>query len=177
MSDTDAKEQHRLGTIGRWDAPEADWAADYDWTRYRGPDAYPVPGAWVLSNVEGDGVVWERYPDVGEGRASPNDVLDAVDGDLYDEYRSGNAVLSHEIVNEDDPMEDWEYEQQLTIGGTTVFQRVEPDRDELLGNVATALAATDDGTDPADVTVEWDSGRQRGETDDEDDANASLGAF
>lgn len=61
QDENEQKEAHRVGTINRWDAPDASWAAEYDWTRYRGPPAYPVPGGWVLGIVEGDGTGWRIY--------------------------------------------------------------------------------------------------------------------
>ncbi|WP_135306328.1 hypothetical protein [Haloarcula amylovorans] len=181
MNETESeKEAHRLGTMGRWDAPDADWAAEYDWTRYRGPDAYPVPGDWVLDLVEADGIIWYRYPDAGEGHANDNDVLDSFESDYdgYNDARGETAMLGNDVVNEHVSMKDWELEQQLTVDGTTVFDRVEPETDELYANVAAALAAIDNGTDPSDVVVEWESGWERGAKPDESsEKNTSLGEF
>jgi hypothetical protein len=175
------KEAHRLGTIGKWDAPDAGWAAEYDWTRYRGPPAYPVPGAWVLNIVEADGIIWYRYPDVGEGHATDTDVRDAVEG--HDRRRGATAMLGNTIVDEDRRTRETTLEQELTIAGETVFRRVEPDEDDLYATVAAALAAFDDGTDAAEIAVEWASGRlpedirEAQERERREDENQQLGEF
>jgi len=144
---TDEKEQHRIGTINRWDAPEADWAADYDWTRYRGPRPYPAPEDWVLDEPEGGIVGWQHFPDVGKGHGLLDDVYDELEGDYDDwdayeaaveEVRGVRAFLSNEIVEDGRDM-DVILEHELSIAGDTVFRRVDPTDDELWARTAEAL--------------------------------------
>jgi hypothetical protein len=35
---------------------------DIPTTRFRGPQQFPVPGRWVLTTVEGDGIHWVFHP-------------------------------------------------------------------------------------------------------------------
>jgi hypothetical protein len=178
------KEEHRLGTIGRWDPPEADWAAEFDWTRYRGPDAYPVPGAWVLSIVEGDGIIWYRYPEVGVGKDSDTDVHEEVeDDDTYNDLRDAMASLGNTIIDEDRQSREVTLEQKLTIEGETVFRRVAPDTDELYANVAAALKAYDDNPETDEYEISWQTGRlpedirEKQDLERRKEQNNSLGDF
>jgi len=185
-TNTDQKEQHRLGTINRWDAPEADWAAEHDWTRYRGPQPYPCPADWVLDEPEGDAVGWYRFPDIGEGHATTDDVYDALepDYDAIEEHRGERAFLINDIV-EDSPNGPVILEHEFSIGGETVFSRTDPSDDELWATVGEVLARYAAGDAAAEIAADlsWQSGRL---SDDEREqrkqerrreANQSLGAF
>ncbi|SEH60713.1 hypothetical protein SAMN05192561_11231 [Halopenitus malekzadehii] len=149
------KEGHRLGTINRRDPPEGDWAAKHDWTRYRGPDSWPVPGGWVFKDPEGGGW-WEYFGDVGEGHEFDDSILEALKdnptindpfetfGDLrrdHGEY----AFLRLETANPDEVSrrnpEDEKLEWTLEVAGMEVFSRIEPDRSDLMAAVAEALQA------------------------------------
>lgn len=148
----DEKEQHRVGTIGRWDAPEDDWAADHDWTRYRGPKPWPVPGGWVFDDPEGGGM-WQYFGDAGVGHDDDHSILDEFEADdeiddrfeALNEARGPRAWLTAETANPDEVSmrnpEDEEIKWTLDVAGTTVFRRVEPDRSDLMAAVAEALAA------------------------------------
>lgn len=157
-----AKEAHRLGTINRWDAPDADWAADHDWTRYRGPQPYPVPEDWALDTPESDAVGWFRFPDVGDGHGTTDDVYDALDDDLdaIEEARGERAFLINDIV-EHSRSGPTIVEHELSIDGETVFRRVDPTDDELWARVADALARYADGEDVAEIAedIGFQSGR------------------
>ena len=156
-TDTDEqKEQHRLGTINRWDPPEGDWAADHDWTRYRGPDPWPVPGGWVFKSPE-EGGWWQYFGDMGVGHHSDDSILeelkddDSVDDpyDALDDARSEYASITIETANPEEVSlrnpEDEKLEWELTVAGVQVFRRVEPDSSDLMAAVADALAAFHDG--------------------------------
>lgn len=195
---TDEKEQHRLGTINRWDVPEGNWAAEHDWTRYRGPDPWPVPGGWVFKDPEGGGW-WEYFGDAGVGQYIDDSVLDALEDDeaIADAFEAMNdlrdqhgeyARLSVETANPDEVSfrnpEDEQLEWTLDVDGTQVFQCVEPDRKGLMAAVAQALAAFhDDALDEQVSEIEPPSGRQsddeREETtiEERQERNQSLGDF
>jgi hypothetical protein len=106
---TEQKEAHRLGTINRWDPPEGDWAAEYDWTRYRGPDPWPVPGGWLFKDPE-DGGWWQFFGDAGVGHWDSHDLLDELKDDpsvedasaALDEHRGEYAYLHVETANPDE---------------------------------------------------------------------------
>lgn len=117
--DTADKEANRVGTINRWDAPDEDWAADYPWTRHSGPAPYPVPDAWVLDTVEGDGVSWSLLPDAGEDRGTWSDAVDAL-GNPRSVDPEARALLTSEWPNQADIMEDDPY-HELTIDGELVL--------------------------------------------------------
>ena len=191
---TEQKEEHRLGTINRWDPPEGDWAAAVDWTRYRGPAPWPVPGGWVFKDPEGGGW-WEYFGDDGVGHASDDDVYDAFAAGEWDDpmqevndARECTAYLSTETANPDEVSirnpEDEKLEWTLEIDGEQVFRRVDPDRPDLMGAVAQALHAyhtgdLDDNRDdivpssgekPADV-------RKRESLEQRKEKNQSLGDY
>ena len=163
---TQQKEAHRLGTINRWDPPEASWAAEHDWTRYRGPDPWPVPGGWVFKDPEGGGW-WEYFGDAGDGHEFDDGILDELKADesvddpydALDEMRGEYAHLTVETANPDEVsirnLEDEQLEWELTVDGTQVFRRVEPDRSDLMAAVAEALSAyhTGDLADTLDEIV------------------------
>lgn len=149
------KEANRLGTINRWDPPEDDWAAEYPWTRYRGPDPWPVPGGWVFEDPE-EGGWWQYFGDAGVGHPDSDSIREALEADasVEDPYNALNdlreqhgeyAYLSAETANPDEVglrnLEDEQLEWTLEVDGTDVFRRVEPDREDLLAAVAEALAA------------------------------------
>lgn len=180
------KEEHRIGTINRWDPPEADWAAEHDWTRYRGPQPYPVPDGWVLDQPEGGAVGWYLFGDAGEGYGTTTDVYDALgdDMELVEEARGEMAILRNDIV-EDSRDGDVILKHELSIGGETVFSRIDPTDAELWATVAEALAryAAGDDVDAIAADVSWRSGRL---SDEEREArkqerrrkeNESLGDF
>ena len=153
---TKQKEAHRLGTINRWDPPEGDWAAEYDWTRYRGPDPWPVPGGWLFKDPE-DGGWWQFFGDAGVGHWDSHDLLDELKDDpsvedasaALDEHRGEYAHLHVETANPDEVSirnpEDEKLEWTLEVAGKQVFRRVEPDRSDLMAAVAEALAAFHEG--------------------------------
>ena len=151
------KEQHRLGTINRWDPPEGDWAAEFDWTRYRGPPPWPVPGGWVFKDPE-EGGWWEYFGETGVGQYFDDTILEAFqDGESVDDAHEAladaredtYAYLSTETANPDEVSlrnpEDEKIEWALEVDGTEVFRRVEPDRPDLMAAVAEALAAYHEG--------------------------------
>jgi len=76
-SEAEQKEQHRLGTINRWDVPDGTWATKYDWTRYRGPSPWPVPSGWVFKDPEGGGW-WEYFGEAGVGHPRDDDIFEAL---------------------------------------------------------------------------------------------------
>lgn len=156
MTDEDDKEAHRLGTIDRWDPPEGDWAAEHDWTRYRGPDPFPVPGGWVFKDPE-EGGWWQYFGDAGVGHPYDSGILDEFKEDPsvedpYDElevYRGPYAWLTVETANPEEvtprSYENERLQWTLEIAETEVFSRVEPDRSDLMAAVAEALAAYHEG--------------------------------
>lgn len=151
MSDTDQKEKHRVGTINQWDAPDADWARSYDWTRYRGPPAYPVPGGWVLGFVEGDGTSWRYYHEQGVGEATDSDL---------DAEPLAEAGLIFEPVGEVSLREEPDTEWRFTIEATEIFRRVNPGRDDAYGAIARALSAYHRGQDPEEISATPSTGRK-----------------
>jgi len=185
-TNTEPKEQHRLGTINRWDPPEGDWAAEYDWTRYRGPQPYPCPADWVLDEPEGDAVGWYRFPEIGAGHATTDDVYDALepDYDAIEEHRGERARLINDIV-QDSPNGPVILEHEFSIGGETVFSRIDPSDEELWATVADALAryASGDSVEEIAAEVGWQSGRlsaeerKKREQERRREANQSLEAF
>jgi len=155
--DTEQKEEHRLGTINRWDPPEGDWATEHDWTRYRGPDPWPVPGGWVFKDPE-EGGWWQYFGDVGVGHHRSDDIRDEIVGDdppddplddPLEEHRGPLAFLEVKTANPDEVSllnhDNEKLEWTLKIGDTQVFRRVEPDRPDLMAAVAEALAAYHEG--------------------------------
>lgn len=148
-SDVDRKEQHRVDTIGQWDPPEADWAAEYDWTRYRGPAAYPCPGAWVLDEPEGLAYSWLWFPEIGDDYGTESSAFDDLEYSSIDSYREARAFLIGEDVAES--LRDEEIEWTLSIDNVDVFVRRDLDQDELMGAVAEALSRYPDD-DWRDVT-------------------------
>lgn len=173
--DTEQKEEHRLGTIGQWDVPDADWSRSYDWTRYRGPDAYPVPGRWVLSMPDGDGTSW-YYFEEGDGQSKSGDIE-------IDAEPLATALLffrrDSEASIRDEPDVEWEF----SIDGTEIFRRVNPDRDDAYGAIARALSAYHRGQDPDEIAATPDTGRkpddvlEQEELERKQEENESLGRW
>lgn len=178
MSDNNdsGKEAHRVGTINRWDAPEASWASEYDWTRHRGPPVFPVPGGWTLGFVEADGTRWRYCGDAGVGEAHDNDV-DETEPGAY-------ASLGNEPAEDVGLREEPDLEWTLKVDGVQVFRRVEPGRDDLYGATAQALHAyhTGDLDDCVDEIVPA-SGRKPKDVREQDELerrreeNAGLDEF
>lgn len=149
---TDEKEQHRVGTSNRWEAPDGDWAAEHDWTRYRGPDPWPVPGGWAFKDPEGGGW-WQYFGEAGVGHHDHNSIFDELEADpsvddpydALDEARAEYAYLTAETANPDEVSvrnpEDEELEWTLEIDDAEIFRCVAPDRSDLMAAVADALAA------------------------------------
>ena len=135
---TAEKDANAVDIIGRFGTPDAEWTADYPWTRYRGPQPWPCPGDWLLDEPEGTIIRWIRYPDVGEGHGTAS-VVDrkVLDHDGISDHRAEEAWLSCEDIA--DSMREETQKWTLEIKNTEVFSRVEPDFDELLGAVAEAL--------------------------------------
>lgn len=169
--------------------PEAGWTDTYDWTRYRGPQPYPCPGAWVLGLVEGDGIGWRRYPEHnGDAHEHDDDVLDEIDADDVGEVRGDatRATLINELVefSQRDP-DETSVEHRLSIAGEDVFRRVDPTTEDLFGSVAEALARFDAGEAVAEFAgdVEPTTGRppagvqSQREIERRESENRSLEAF
>lgn len=183
---TDQKEEHRLGTINRWDPPEADWAAEHDWTRYRGPQPYPVPADWVLDEPEGGAVGWYHFPNIGEGHGTSTDVYDTFDPDYdaIEEARGERAFLINDIV-EDSRNGPVILEHEFSIAGETVFSRIDPNDEELWATVADALTryAGGDSVEEIAADIGWQSGRlsteerERRRQERRREENQSLEAF
>jgi len=192
---TDAKEANRLGTINRWDAPEGEWAADYPWTRYRGPPPWPVPGGWVFEDPEGGGW-WTYYGELGVGHYDDNKIRDelrdddSVDNphDLVEEARGARAYLEVETANPDEVSlrnpEDEKLEWSLKIDDTRVFRRVEPDRPDLMAAVAEALDAyhEDELDERVDAIVpssgrKPDDVREQETIEEREEQNRALGEY
>jgi hypothetical protein len=188
-------EEHRLGTINRWDPPEGDWAAEYDWTRYRGPDPWPVPGGWLFKDPE-EGGWWQYFGDAGVGHWDRHRLLDelkddeSVDDatDALEDARGALAYLNVETANPDEvSIRDYENEKlewALEVADTQVFRRVEPDRSDLMAAVAEALAAYhEDALDERVDEIIPTSGRKPADIREQErverrqEENQSLGAF
>jgi hypothetical protein len=117
--------------------PDADWTDEYPWTRYRGPQPYPCPEDWVLNIVEGDATVFRRYPELGQDYGTDDEVVEtfAPDYEGLNEARGEEASVSIDYdQNSDEPS------HSLQVGSETVFQRLEPDPDDLWATVADVLA-------------------------------------
>lgn len=162
-----------------------DWTEQYATTTYRGPQKYPVPGAWVLGIVEGDGIGWKHYPDTGEGLSLDSEVADA-DPDLYFEGPETHARLTVEYPEDADVLEDTGY-HELAVGGEVVLvlkDASEVDESEWWSAIAEALARYDSDGDVetvlADLGMEHlkaDPFGAREEADDGDGGDHSLDEF
>lgn len=129
--------------------PDADWTDDYDWTRYRGPQPWPVPEDWVLEDPE----IWQHFPDVGEGMESHHDVYDALDEDRdeIEDARGVEAYLLDDLLEFDQRRGIEVHEWELAIGGDTIFRREDPDFEDVLAATAEALSRYSNDQDLDDV--------------------------
>lgn len=150
----------------RFDEPEADWTDDYPWTRYRGPTAYPVPGGWVLNDVEGDGIGWRYYEGLGEEHEKDHHVRDALEYDEYEERLNDapEAVLIHHVeeLNMAERTETQRHELSISKYdeyNETVLNHTNPEWDDLMRVCAEVLDQFDDGVDPEEIEFEFESGR------------------
>lgn len=133
-----------------------DWTEQYATTTYRGPQKYPVPGAWVLGIVEGDGIRWKHYPGAGEGASHDSSVMDAMDPDEYSEGPDAFASLTNEHPEDADVMTDPPY-HELKVGGDVVMvlkDASEVDESEWWSAIAEALARYDSGEDVETVLTD-----------------------
>lgn len=166
--------------------PDADWTDEFAWARYRGPQPYPCPADWVLDEPEGSAVGWYRFPDVGEEYATTDDVYDALgpDYDGIEKARGTMAMLVNDIV-EDSLNGPVILKHELSIGGETVFSRIDPSDEELWATVADALTRSADGDSVEEIAADigWQSGRvlaeerERRRQERRREANQSLEAF
>lgn len=167
----------------RFDPPEADWTDEFEWTRYRGPQPYPCPADWVLDLVEGDGIIWYRFPGIGEGLEMDDDVREVFEPDYeeYDDARGETAILSKEIVEDNPRKRESKLEHELSIDGETIFRRVEPDDEDLFATVAEALARYSNGQELEDVAPSTgrlpEDLREQQETERRQAENQSLTQF
>jgi|GEM_PF-2098593 hypothetical protein len=166
--------------MSRFDEPEADWTDEYTWTRYRGPQPYPCPGGWVLNIPEMMAVSWVYFPDIGSVNETESDVRDAfgMNDDGYEDARSAEAFLLGDTVG---PISEETICWQFTIDGEEVFERVDPDHDDLYGAVAEALAKHSRGESFEDVSPKTgrltEAEQKQRETDQRRESNQSLGDF
>lgn len=143
-------------------APDADWARQFDWTRLHGSRAYPVPADWILVSVDANGIRWQRFPGIGEGLETRDDisVVFEDDTDAIADARAEHALLCIEAVSSDDGG-DQVPDCELLIADETVFRCVGVDPDRLFGCVADALARYSGGQDVGEMDIEpateqWD---------------------
>ena len=167
-----------------WDDPDADWTNEYGWTRYRGPQPWPCPADWVLNIPEEGGAVWYRYPGLGEGMETDNDVLDLFDANEDEERedaRGETAILIADPLEVDLRRGTETIEYRLEIDGETVFRRVDSDYDDVLASVAEAMSRYSNGQSLDDVAPS--SGRlpddiqSQQELEQRKSENRSLGDF
>jgi hypothetical protein len=128
--------------------PDAGWTDNYSWTRYRGPQLYPCPEDWVLNIVEGDSTVFYRYPDLGQDYETDDEVVDtfALEYKGINEARGEEASVSVDYDRNSD-----ESPHSLQVGSEVVFQRVDPESEDLWATVADVLARVARGEDYQDV--------------------------
>jgi hypothetical protein len=146
-----------------------DWQDYYPTTTFRGPQQYPTPEGWVLSDVEADGVRWKRYEDIGTEYRNDHEVIEARDYSMNagtpDEEASLGRGLEFEPVEIDGEHEpvlkqvDNPADHELRIGGETVFRVYDPiAADRLRAATAAILARHSRGEDyatVADAIDEW----------------------
>lgn len=128
--------------------PDADWTDEYPWTRYRGPQPYPCPEDWVLNIVEGNATVFYRYPDLGQEYETDDEVADtfAPEHEGVNEARGETASVT---IDHDRNGDELPYSMQ--IDNEVVFQRVDPNPEDLWATVADVLARVARGEDYQDV--------------------------
>lgn len=163
--------------------PDADWTDEWPWTRYRGPQPWPVPGDWVLGDVEADGAMWQHFPGHGEGCENDHEVYDALDDDLdaIEDARGARAILLNELEEFDRREKNEAYTHTLIIDGDEVIEAYDPEWDDLFESVAQALKRYESPGDPSMVEVEsgklTDEQRREKEIEARRQENQSLGAF
>jgi acetone carboxylase gamma subunit len=164
---------------------DVDWTEQYATTTYRGPQKYPVPGAWVLGMVEMDGIGWKHYPDAGEGASHGTDVMDAMGPDEYSEGPDARASLISDHPDGADVMTDPPY-HELKINGELVMvlkDASEVPEADWWRAIAEALARYDSGgeyeTVLSDLGLEHLKADPYGasEPEDSEDADRSLDEF
>jgi hypothetical protein len=151
--------------------PDADWTDEYQWTRYRGPQPYPCPEDWVLNIVEGDATVFYRYPDLGQQYETDDEVVDT----FAPEYEGMNEARGEAAsVTIDYDRNGAELPYSLQIDNEIVFQRVDPEPEDLWATVAETLArfardedyqdiAPTTGSPPASVLRERETEKRKEE--------------
>lgn len=144
----------------RFGVPDAEWAEQFDWTRYRGSRVYPVPADWVLASVGDDGIRWSRFPGIGEGLETSEDIAVVFenDTDAIAEARAEGALLGLEVGSSGDGGRQ-ELACELLIAEEAAFRRIAFDREELFGCVADVLARYSGGQDVDEIAVEPATGR------------------
>jgi len=159
------------------------WTEQYATTTYRGPQKYPVPGAWTLGIVEADGIGWKHYPDAGEDRSHETDVMDTMDADEYREGPDARAALMSEYPDGADVMTDPPY-HELKINGDVVMvlkDASEVDESEWWAAIAEALARYDSGgeyeTVLSDLGLDHLKADPFSAREDPEDTNRSLDDF
>jgi hypothetical protein len=166
--------------MSRFDEPEAEWTDEYAWTRYRGPQPHPCPGGWVLKMPEMMAVSWVYFPDIGSVNETETDVREAfgMNDSGYEDARSAEAFLIGEGVGS---IREESVCWTLSIDGDDVFERVDPDHDDLYAAVAEALAKHSRGGSFDDVAPEsgrlTEAERKQRETEQRKQNNAALGEF
>lgn len=147
-----------------FDEPDADWADEYAWTRYRGPQPYPVPEDWVLQMVEGDGVMWQRHPEHGQDAAHDSDLPD----EAWPLDPEDHASLGHEWPAGADIMQEDPY-HELTINGEIALVVVDgADSDDWWRAIAETLARYARGEDYETVLLDLGLERLRARPFDSD---------
>jgi thiamine pyrophosphokinase len=179
MSD-DTTEANARDIAGIFDRPDAEWTAEYPWTRYRGPDPWPCPGAWLLTEPEGLYVRWIRYPEVGIDHGTTSTVdTEVLDYGAVDDHRAEEAWLIGDDIA--DSIREETIKWTLEVDNTEVFARVEPAWDDLMAAVAEALRRFE--ADEEWAAVEPESGRlppeqrRQRELEQRKASNQSLGEF
>lgn len=169
MSD---KIANRVGSVDDLDTdlPEDAWTADYPWTRYRGPEPFPVPGGWIITIVECNGAGWHNYGELGVDHSSEAGIREELEADAsvknpynrLDDAHGIHATLMNKpeqgpnvAQKERDRAREWKF----SIDNTLIFRRVEPEREDMYATVAEALAAYSEGTAVAEISATPSTGR------------------
>jgi hypothetical protein len=128
--------------------PDANWTDEYAWTRYRGPQPYPCPEDWVLNIVEGDATVFYRYLDLGQDYETDDEVVDTF-APKYEGMNEARSEVASVTIDYDRNGDELPYSMQ--IDNEVVFQRVDPDPEDLWATVAEVLARVARGEDYDDM--------------------------
>jgi len=150
-------------------------------TTWRHRQEYPVPGAWVLGAVDGDGAAWHLYPllaDEQMGDLDEIEINEALPGAkasafLMNEMEEDGSGFDAELVSV----------YRLEISGTDVFRVREADYSDVLEATAEALEEVAGGTAVGGLEVRVSSGTEVRPPDEEEreeierrrQENASLG--